>query len=118
MKPELESAIENRVVRWAKDRGWRVRKMNGLGDRSWPDRLFVGPGVMAFIEFKRKGEEPTELQSDTLETLQRYGHRAGWTDSSDDAIAWLREIQRENSTFRGRNSNGHGKSTSNKVQGK
>src|SRR6185369_5803224 len=86
---ELESKIEGRAVKWARNNGWRTRKMNGLGDRGWPDRLFLGPGVVAFIEFKKVGEEPTKKQWDNIMEIRKLGTEAEWFDNSDEAIAWL-----------------------------
>lgn len=50
----LEKDIEAKVVKYAKERGCLARKMNGLGNTSWPDRLFVLPnGRFVWVEFKR-----------------------------------------------------------------
>ena len=91
-KPELERHIEERVIKWAKNQGWRVRKMNGLGYRSWPDRMFIGPGFVAFIEFKRPKEVPTTLQQRILDELVEFGHNARYFDDSDAAIGWLEAL--------------------------
>ncbi len=90
---ELEGDIEGRVVKWAKKNGWVTRKMNGLGYRSWPDRLFLHRfGVAAFIEFKRKGKLPTPQQGDMLVDLQKRGFNAAYFDDSDAAIAYLQAL--------------------------
>lgn len=68
----LEKSIEGAVVRYAKDKykGESV-KLNGIGKRSHPDRMFLGPyRTVLFIEFKREGEEPTPLQ--------RHLHKRWW----------------------------------------
>lgn len=91
MRKALESAIENKTVNWARARGVLVRKMNGLGMRSWPDRLFLLPGGKAFfIEFKRKDAKPTPLQAAMLADLNRRGFDAECHDNSETAIASLR----------------------------
>lgn len=56
-KPELESKVENRFVRQAKKRGWKTRKLNGLGNRDWHDQLVLAPNTICLIEFKRPGNE-------------------------------------------------------------
>lgn len=43
-KKTEKAGVEMPVVRWALDRGIRSRKMNGMGSRSWPDRVFFLPG--------------------------------------------------------------------------
>lgn len=90
---EKESAIEGRAVRWAAQRGILNRKMNGLGNVSWPDRLFILPnGIAAFVEFKRPGEQPTPLQYDTMRKLLDAKQHVAWFDDSDAAIQWLEAL--------------------------
>jgi 4-aminobutyrate aminotransferase-like enzyme len=93
-RPEKEANIEGRVDTWAKKNGWKTRKMNGLGNRSWPDRLFVAPrgGVVAFVEFKRLDEEPTEQQADTIKDLTKRGVNVAWFDNSEQAIKYLQDL--------------------------
>ena len=63
MRKKLERVIENRVVREAEAAGILVRKLNGEGQRGWPDRMFCIPGGRPlFIEFKREGEDARKLQ--------------------------------------------------------
>lgn len=91
----LESAIERRVVNWARKRGWRVKKLNGVADRGWPDRLFVGPGFTAFIEFKRPGATPTPLQGSAIEELIELSQNVEWFSDADEAIQWLLRLEAE-----------------------
>lgn len=73
-KPVLEKKIEAAVVAYAKKKGFLCRKMNGLGFRSWPDRLFISPhGEYLWIEFKRPGESLTPLQAAFHMQLQERG---------------------------------------------
>jgi len=58
----LESEVESKVVEYAKGKGCIERKMNGPGYRGWPDRLFGYNGQVVWVEFKRLGERPTNLQ--------------------------------------------------------
>lgn len=90
---EKESAIEDRVVRWAVANGIMHRKMDGLGHKGWPDQLFLLPnGIAAFVEFKKPKEELTPLQNKFLRELVDRKQYATWTDDSDAAIAWLGEL--------------------------
>lgn len=71
----LERSIENSVVAYAKKRGAEVVKLNGMGKRSHPDRMFLGRyGTILFIEFKRAGEEPTPAQLHLHETWRALDH--------------------------------------------
>lgn len=73
-KPKiLEATIENAVVKYAKARGFQARKMNGLGFRSWPDRLFIGNDCSFWVEFKRPGATTTSAQDHQLEVLRNMG---------------------------------------------
>jgi hypothetical protein len=94
-RKEKESSIEGRVCRWANGQGIKHRKMNGLGNVSWPDRLFLLPnGIAAFIELKRPGEEPTPLQYDCMQELLDRKQYVAWFDDSDAAISWLSELMK------------------------
>jgi hypothetical protein len=71
----LEKTIENGVLRWLKLQGIRHRKMNGLGNRSWPDQMILIPGGKPFfIEFKRPGNDLSPLQADTINYLLSVGY--------------------------------------------
>lgn len=75
LKGPLESASENKVVSAMKKLGWKAYKLNGMGQASKPDRLFIGPhNTHVFVEFKREGEFPTVLQAEELLELYRLGH--------------------------------------------
>ena len=72
----LEKTIEAAVVNYAKKKGCLVRKMNGLGARSWPDRLFLGPsGRCCWIEFKTPNGKLTPLQGQLHEKMFAMGHK-------------------------------------------
>ena len=76
---QRESALEEKCVAYAKARGWRARKMNGLGFRDWPDRLFIprvnrrGKLRSFWVEFKRLGQLPTEAQGRMADDLAQRG---------------------------------------------
>lgn len=97
-KKILESNVEGRSVRHAKERGWTSRKMNGLGFRSWPDRLFLPPRGTTrdreaagysvaslrhpfWVEFKRPGKEPTPDQARLHRDLRARGEVVHVCDS-------------------------------------
>ena len=73
----LESSVENPVVAYAKKKGVLVRKMNGLGFRGWPDRLFIFSGGMTvWIEFKAPGKlkKLSANQKEIIAELQKRNH--------------------------------------------
>lgn len=87
-----ESQIEAKVVRWAKNHGIRVVKLNGPGDRGKPDRMFLARGTAAFIEFKAPGGKTTALQRKWLEGLSDEGFDAETFDDAVAAIDWLAAV--------------------------
>lgn len=73
----IERDFENAAVRYAHgERGFTSRKMNGLGFRGWPDRLFIWPkgNRMEWVEFKQPGEEPTPVQRKVHRMLRARGN--------------------------------------------
>jgi len=71
-RKRLEASIEQAVVDHARKMGVVCRKMNGLGNRAWPDRMFLHQGKVLFIEFKREGLKPTPLQAKFHAMLQKH----------------------------------------------
>lgn len=96
-KKRLEKSIEAAVLRWADARGIRNRKMNGMGSRHWPDRMFLipahvsksGSAMSVFIEFKRLGAVPTPGQEKQLQDLRDDGFNAECCDTVEGAKALL-----------------------------
>lgn len=81
---QTEGAIEEVCRIYAAAVGWESRKMNGLGFRSWPDRLFLPPRVRTkkqgaalgrrfYVEFKKPGEESTPDQTRVQNELRERG---------------------------------------------
>lgn len=65
----------------------KVRKMNGMGSKSWPDRCFWIPGGKPFlIEFKAPGKDLTELQAKTIKELIEDGYDVEVHDNKDRAL--------------------------------
>lgn len=93
-RKENEGAIEQRCVDHARDRRWLARKMNGLGFRSWPDRLFIPRETKAllsqrraiWVEFKRPGEGPTLEQRRMHKDLRARGEVVYIVDNLRDFI--------------------------------
>ena len=90
----LEKSIENAVNRWAIAHGILHRKMNGMGNRDWPDQLFYSSrfnegtkGV--FIEFKRPGNVPTDKQRLKHMELRMAGFDVAWFDNKKEAVEFL-----------------------------
>ena len=86
---ESEKDLEDAAVRWARARGWFTRKYRTVGRRSAPDRLFIRNGVVLFVEFKRAGAQPTELQRIEIAAMRAAGALVVWLDDLADLQAVL-----------------------------
>ena len=70
----LEKDIELAVCKYAKDVGMLAYKFTSPNRAAVPDRIFIVPGGRVFfIEFKRKGKEPTPQQHREHERLMSKG---------------------------------------------
>lgn len=65
-----EYEIELPVVAKATKAGWIVRKVQWVGRRGAPDRVFFGHGRCVFIEFKAPGKRPEGQQANEIARLK------------------------------------------------
>lgn len=83
-----EKDIDQKIVAYAKRLGWFSLKLTMLGRygvAGVPDRLFLAsPGIVFFMEMKRRGKSPTELQSQRHEQLRRLGFSVYVCDSVEE----------------------------------
>jgi hypothetical protein len=96
---ELEKVSEQKVVDYAVARGCLVLKLNVLGRRGWPDRLFIFKGKVFFIEFKRAGEKPGKLQEVIHGRLKQHGAMVYVVDSWSRGIELVNDLTQEDRTF-------------------
>jgi hypothetical protein len=90
----LEKAIEKKFVGELKKLAvefkidLKCRKMNGLGNASWPDRLIIGPkGFIMWVELKRpKIGKLSEGQKDLFADMASMGHPVQVHDDARLAI--------------------------------
>lgn len=81
----LEKDIEAAVCKYAKTRKLEVYKFSSPNRVGVPDRLFLAPYQHAFwIEFKRSGGKPTEMQTRECDRLRRMGFDVYLVDSVED----------------------------------
>jgi len=88
----LERQVEGPVVAFAKKHRVEVVKLNGMGKRSLPDRMFLYGTRVLFIEFKRPGEEPTEAQWVLHERWRKLGHRVYVVDAKDEGVRLIKLV--------------------------
>jgi sulfur relay (sulfurtransferase) complex TusBCD TusD component (DsrE family) len=82
----LESEIEQSVVDWWQRQGGMVLKLNVIGRKGWPDRMFLDyNGRAIFIEFKRPAEKSRALQAHIHKLLKSRGFQVYVCDNAGDA---------------------------------
>lgn len=83
-----ESYIEAQVVKYAKKRGWRQRKMMFVGRRGCPDRWFFrGEGQVVIIEFKDPNGTLSRAQAREVNWFLANGFHVHVIDSIEDGKA-------------------------------
>ena len=66
----LEKQIESKVCEYAQEKGFLTLKLNIIGQRGWPDRVFVDPlGWHFYIEFKAPGKKLEKIQEHRFRQL-------------------------------------------------
>lgn len=88
----LEKDVERQICKFAKDNGITVLKLGGMNDRGKADRMFMKKGVVAFLEIKAPGKDPTALQLRFLKERVEDGFDAQWVDNVPDGIKFLGQI--------------------------
>ena len=91
----LEKAGEQKVVDYATAKGCLVLKLNVIGRRGWPDRLFLFKSKVFFIEFKREGEEVNKLQQEIHARIRQHGLQVFVVDSWTDGIDTISNLTKE-----------------------
>lgn len=95
----LERDLQRKCVKEARKRGFWASKFVAQGRRSAPDYIFAIKRTgydwlmdfhpVFFVEFKRPGEEATELQKEFHETMREYGMHVYVCDNFETFIQVL-----------------------------
>ena len=89
---KLEKQEEKAILKWCKENGVLFIKFTPFGERGWPDRIAIFPGGMhVWVELKRKGEVPRELQFYRMAALFNQGAVTMWFDSAADCIEYFED---------------------------
>ena len=83
---ELESKIQSRIIAKLRECGYFVTKLSVTSTAGIPDLLAIKEGRAYFIEVKREGNKPSELQLYRLKELQSYGAVVIVAYSLDDIL--------------------------------
>jgi hypothetical protein len=64
-----ESTIENKVCKYAEEKGFTQFKLSAIWNAGVPDRLFLYNGTAFFVEFKTKIGKLSKLQQYTINSI-------------------------------------------------
>jgi VRR-NUC domain len=95
----LESSVETSSLDAIEERypGCLIRKLNGGGNRNWPDRMILFPnGLLLLIEFKRPGEELRPGQAWLIDKIRTMGFYVAVCDSKEGALHACEAIHKVN----------------------
>lgn len=70
---EVEKQIENKVCKYAKNKGMLVYKFSSPNNRGVPDRIFIYNNKCFFIEFKGTNGKLSELQKIKIKEISEQG---------------------------------------------
>jgi len=93
-KNVTESTVEQLLRKLVKDCGGFAYKFTSPGNRSVPDRMCVFPyGLVAFVECKAPGKEPTKAQLAELTKLRNLGHFSTWVSNEIEVINFIMSMK-------------------------
>lgn len=88
-----ESYIQANVIAYARRKGCLAYKFNSSSQRGVPDFIIISPKVgVKFIEFKRKGFLPTELQTHVFSKFKERGQQVYIIDDIETGKSFIDEI--------------------------
>lgn len=86
-----ESDLERKIVLQAKKRGVLSFKFTSPSFRGVPDRIFIGPAGVLFLELKVGTNKPTPLQHRCMQLIRDAGGNTTWVNNLDDAMHAIEE---------------------------
>lgn len=72
----LESVIQRRIIKRYQDQGYIVVKIEKCSLNGFPDLMLLKDGKASFVEVKRPGEVPRQLQVYRIAQLRQAGFSA------------------------------------------
>lgn len=84
-----EEQLEAAIVTSAENAGWVSRKMQYVGRRGAPDRLFYRHSRVVFMEIKRPGGVLSGLQRKEIRLMKERGIEAHVVDNIEKAAEIL-----------------------------
>jgi len=94
MKNNVEQVIQTSIMRYIKSIGGLPIKQNQIGiyaQAGVPDIIACVKGRFIAIEVKRPGKKPEPIQEAFLESINKKGGIAFWTDNLDKVKNIIKE---------------------------
>jgi len=89
----LEAVIEAYLVKRIRSIGGECEKFNSMSRRSVPDRIIsLTGGRIIFIELKRQGKQPTEMQQRDHQRRREMGFDVRVIDSKESVDVLIKEL--------------------------
>lgn len=86
----LEKDIERKVCEYAKSKGILTPKIRVIGERGWPDRIFIDQeGWHVYWEFKRPGERLEPIQAYRIAELAKRHIISLIIDNEEEGIEYV-----------------------------
>jgi len=80
----LESAIQSKIIKRLEKAGWYVVKLIQTTKNGIHDIMALKNGKAIFIEVKRPGETPDDLQLLRHAQIAKAGFDSFWVDNAED----------------------------------
>jgi Holliday junction resolvase len=68
-----ESTIQSKIAKRLRENGWLVTKLIQTTMNGIPDLMAIRKGDVIFLEVKKPGEEPSELQKYVIDNINKAG---------------------------------------------
>ena len=80
----LEAEIQSACIDYARRQGAYARKFSSPANRSVPDYIITLHGATWYVEFKKKGKEPTKAQADEHKKIRDAGGTVWVIDNANE----------------------------------
>lgn len=88
-----ESTLEKEIVKHTKKQGHNIIKIQGVGNKYWPDRLILlNNGSCFFLEVKKEGEQPSKGQKNKHQRIKDLNHRVYTVSNIESYKRLLRKV--------------------------
>ena len=88
----IENNIEKYLLKEAKRKDILCYKFTSPGNNGVPDRIMIGNGQVIFVELKRPGAKPRELQQVIIRRMRERGADVRLVDTKKGVNLLIKEM--------------------------